>query len=96
MCCPTLPTLPTLPTPAIFSQHRTPQGPTMWQVMRGSCKDTDVPTVTVEFDFEWPETGRGNQKVGGSKTGGKWLEGVGRHPEGLEYVGQKVDAAVER
>ncbi|KAG1666816.1 hypothetical protein FOA52_011657 [Chlamydomonas sp. UWO 241] len=39
------------------------QGPTMWSVMRGSCRDTDVPSVTVEFDFEWPESGRGDQRA---------------------------------
>ena len=31
------------------------QGPNMWSVLRGSCQDGEIPTVTTEFDFEWPE-----------------------------------------
>ena len=27
----------------------------MWSVLRGSCQDGEIPTVTTEFDFDWPE-----------------------------------------
>ena len=31
------------------------QAPNMWSVLRGSCQDGEIPTVTTEFDFDWPE-----------------------------------------
>ena len=58
------------------------QGPTMWSVLRGNCQDSEIPAVTIEFDFEWPEVsleGRGRHRRGG----GACLEGRGGHERGM-------------
>ena len=50
------PTLRALPSTFLSTQVN--QSPNMWAVMRGNCQDGEIPTVTIEFDFEWPEVHR--------------------------------------
>jgi hypothetical protein len=37
---------------------RVSQGPGLWAVMRANCPDSQVPSVTLEFDYHWPDSAR--------------------------------------